>query len=179
MKNSMKVMSLVLVVLLTIILVPAAKAQADTQYMFVIFETAVTKKGVETSDEFPEERRFYVSNIVGFSTSDQAMIRRASKIADDYFTANVVKPMEGKGIAHEYFDDGIRINDNVIYRLDTRADVEALRTKVLQDLKEQSANIFTFTWAKDQKTNGLATASPVLFYHEPKKPLYGVTEIKT
>jgi len=154
-----------------------AKAQGDEpNYAFVVFETTVTRVGVETSDKNPEERRFYVSNVVAIPSADPAVLRRASKTADEYFTATVVDPLKAKGVAHQYYDDGIRINNNVVYRLDTRAEVEELRVKTLEEIKEQSVNIFTFTWAYGEKTNGLETSHPTLFYREPKSTFYGTGE---
>ena len=166
-------MPILFAVLLACVFAGRSQAQTDEpNYVFVIFETTVTRQGVETSDVNPEERRFYVSNVVAIPSADPALVRRASKTADEYFTATVADPMKAKGILHQYYDDGIRINDNVVYRLDTRAEVEDLQKKTLLELKEQGANIFTFTWAYGEKTNGLDTSKPALFYHEPKKPLY-------
>ncbi len=136
----------------------AARAQADeSNYAFVVFETTVTKKGVETSDANPEERRFYVSNVVEFPERDPSIFRNAEKIADEYFVANVVKPFEAKGILHEYYDDAIHLNNGVVYRLDTRAEVEDLRERSIQELKEQNANIFTFNWTRGKDAKGLET----------------------
>jgi hypothetical protein len=156
-----------------------ANAQtAEPEYIFVIFETTVTRQGVETSDEHPEERRFYVSNIIALPSSDQLLLRRASKIADAYFIAAVVEPLKTKGILHAYYDDAIRINDNAVYRLDTRADVEALRKEVLDDLIGQNANIFTYNWKYGDERVGLDISRPTLFYHQAKHPLYGVGDKK-
>lgn len=148
-------------------------------YAFVIFETAVTKKGVETSDQNPEERRFYVSNVVVFPETDPYVFRNSYKEADAYFTSAVVEPMEAKGIVHKYYDDDIRINDKVVYELKGRAEVEELQKKVLQDLKAQNANVFTFTWVRNAKTKNLETSRPTLFYHGPEQPLYGVSDTQT
>lgn len=172
-----RAVSIVFAALLACLFAVNAQAQADEpNYVFVIFETTVTRQGIETSDAEPEERRFYVSNLVAVPSEDPALLRRASRLADDYFTATVVEPMKAKGILHQYYDDGIRINDNVVYRLDTRAEVDDLQKKTLEGLKEQGANIFTFTWKFGEKPGGLEMSHPVLFYREPKKPLYGMTE---
>lgn len=180
MNSYWKYLLLLTAVLLSALPLGATRAQDDEpNYAFVIFETAVTRKGVETSSANPEERRFYVSNIVEFPSDDPALFRRAPKIADDYFTQAVVEPLKAKGILHQYYDDGVRINNNVVYRLDTRADVEELRQKSLEELKEQNGNVFTFTWVRDDKPHGLETSSPTLFYHGPEQPLYGVGEAKT
>ncbi|BCM91251.1 hypothetical protein IAD21_03117 [Abditibacteriota bacterium] len=154
-------------------------AQADDKYAdyaFVIFETTVTREGIETSNANPEERRFYVSNVVAFPEDDPAVFRRASKIADEYFTATVVEPMKAKGILHQYYDDGVRINNNVVYGPNGRGEVEDLRKKTLEELKEQTGNTFTFNWTRTEKPNGLETSKPALYHRNEEEPLYGVTE---
>ncbi len=167
-------------VLISIFASGIVHAQDDnSNYAFVVFETTVTKKGVETSDINPEERRFYVSNVIEFPERDASIFRNAAKIADEYFTANVVEPLKAKGILHQYDDDGIHINNSVVYRLDTLTEVEELREKSLEELKEQSVNIFTFNWTRDKDAKGLETSRPTLFYREPKSPLYGASDTKT
>ncbi|RYX80260.1 hypothetical protein EON83_29410 [bacterium] len=142
------------------------------QYAFVIFETNVTKEGVETTDENPQEQRTYVSSVVAFPEEDPSVFRNASKIADDYFTATVVDPSREKRIVHQYYDDAIKINNRVVYNLSTRAEVEALRAKVLEEMKERSSNVFTFTWTRTGKLEGLKTSNPILFFRHPEEPLY-------
>jgi hypothetical protein len=174
MNRNYKLSAILLIGLILIFAPNIARAQADeSNYAFVVFETAVTQKGVETSDKNPQERRFYVSNVVEFPERDALIFRNAAKIADEYFVANVVEPMKAKGILHEYYDDGIHINNSVVYRLDTRAEVEELQKEALQELKEQGVNIFSFNWTRVEGAKGLETSRPTLFYHEPGKPLYG------
>jgi len=176
MKNYSK---LLLVLCAVLISAGIVRAQSDYRnYAFVVFETTVTQKGVETSDKNPEERRFYVSNVVEFPERDRSIFRNAGKVADEYFIANVVKPLEAKGILHQYYDDAIKINNRASY-VETRADVEELRTKVLADLQEQNANVFTFNWTREKDPQGLETAQPVLVRHNPEQPLYGVSATKT
>jgi hypothetical protein len=181
MKNYTKLLSISFAVLLSIFASGIARAQADeSNYAFVVFETTVTKKGVETSDKNPQERRFYVSNVVEFPERDASVLRNAAKIADEYFIANVVEPLEAKGILHQYYDDGIRINNNVVYRIDTRAEYEELQKKVLDELKEQNANVFTFNWTRDLKSaKGLETSQPKIFHRGSEQPLYMPVETKT
>ena len=165
-------------ILMSLSVAAAIHAQSDetNNFVFVTFETNVSRTNVATSDDSPNERRFYVSNVVAIPMGDPAEERRASKTADTFFTANLVEPLKLKGILHQYYDDAIKINDSVIYRLDTRAEVEALRLKVLEDLKGQNANVFTFTWMYGQKGNGLETTKPALFHRGPEQPLYGEKE---
>lgn len=166
---------LLMAALVTAVLSTAVRAQADEpNYVFVMFETTVTRVGVETSDANPEERRFYVSNVVGFPADDPGQLRRASKIADDYFTHMVVEPLKAKGIAHQYYDDGISINDRVVYVLYTRQEVEDLRIKTLAGLKEQNANVYTFNWAFGKEASGPEGPALQLFYHAPTMISYGL-----
>lgn len=174
MKNYLKLLTILFAVLIGGFI--TARAQT-ADYAFVVFETTVTREGAKTSDSNPEERRFYVSNIVTFAESDPSVFRNAAKEADEYFTAGIVEPLKAKGILHQYYDDGIRINNKVVYDLKTRAEVEDLREKTLQELQEQNVNIFTFRWTRDGKIDGLETTRPTLFYHEPDKPLYGANEM--
>lgn len=167
---------------LIITLASASQSQAQTDepyYVFAIFETTVTQTNVETSDRNPSERRFYVSNVVAIPSRDRSLLRKAKPSADEFFTAAVVEPLKTKGISHQYYDDAIRINNNIVYALDTRAEVEDLQKKVLDEIKEQNANVFTYTWIYGEKTMGLEASKPVLVYREPGKPLYGVNEPKT
>jgi pimeloyl-CoA synthetase len=153
----------------------------NTNYAFVVFETSVTKKGVETSDKNPQEQRIYISNIVEFpnnTMNDRSVFRNAFKVADEYFIANVVKPMEQKGILHQYYDDAITINNKESY-LDTRELVEDTRKRVLENFKERNANVFTFSWTRDADAKGLETSQPTLLYRGSEQPLYGAIEPKT
>ena len=109
--------------------------------------------------------------------NDRSVFRNAFKVADEYFIANVVKPMEAKGILHQYYDDAITINNKESY-LDTRALVEEARTRVLENLKERNANVFTFNWTRDDNAKGLETSQPTLLYRGAEQPLYGASEVK-
>ena len=180
MKDFTKILPVIFAILLVGVSAKLSTARAvdEPNYAFVVFETTVTQKGVETSDAHPEERRFYVSNIVAFPASDQALFRRAAKVAADYFIAAVVEPMKAKGILHQYYDDAIHINNSVVFELDTKTDVEEVRVKALQDLKEQNANVFTFTWVRGNAPGGLEMSKPVLLQHKSTQPLYGVVDQK-
>lgn len=179
MKKHSQLLSTLFAVLISISAFGTAQAQdGNTNYGFVVFETSVTKKGVETSDKNPEEQRIYISNIVEFpnnSMGDRSTFRNAFNVADEYFIANVSKPLEEKGILHKYYDDAITINNRASY-LETRADVEEARQRVLENLKERNANVFTFNWTRNPNANGLETSQPTLLYRSKEQPLYGAGE---
>lgn len=181
MNRNYKSRTILFAVLILVFASGIAQAQSDsTHYAFVVFETSVTKKGSETSDRNPQEQRIYISNIVEFPSNtmnDRSIFRNAFKVADEYFIANVVNPLEAKGIVHQYYDDAIKINNRESY-LDTRALVEEARARVLENLKERNANIFTFNWTRDASAKGLETSQPTLLYRGAEQPLYGVSEPK-
>lgn len=179
MKNFTRTFPVLAAVVFSIFAAGAARAQAEyTNYAFVVFETTVTRSDVQTSDANPAERRFYVSDVVEFPERDRSIFRNAAKIADEYFIANLVEPLAAKGIVHRYYDDAIKINNRASY-VETRADVEDLRARVLEDLKQQNANVFTFHWTRDQTAKGLAATAPALFRRGPEQPLLMPAEPKT
>lgn len=182
MNRNYKSTTILFAVLILVFASGIAHAQSDSMnYAFVVFETSVTKKGVETSDQNPQEQRIYISNIVEFpnnTMNDRSVFRNAFKVADEYFIANVVNPLEAKGILHKYYDDAITINNKESY-LDTRDLVEEARKRVLENLKERNANVFTFTWTRESGAKGLETSQPTLLHRSPEQPLYGASEPKT
>ncbi len=62
MNNHSKLLPILLAAFISIFAAVSARAQQNEymNYGFVVFETTVTRKGVETSDNNPQERRFYV-----------------------------------------------------------------------------------------------------------------------
>lgn len=173
MKNYTKYLPILFAVLISISASGIVRAQDEyMNYGFVVFETTVSRKDVQTSSDTPSERRFYVSNVVEFPERDRAVFRNARTIADQYFIANVVEPLEAKGILHKYYDDGIKINNDASY-VETRTEVEDLRKQVLENLKQQNANVFTFYWTRDKNAaKGLETSKPELFNRGSEQPLY-------
>ena len=149
---------------------------AQSDYAFVVIETTVTRKGVETSDKNPEERRFYISNIVEISENDKSAYRNANKSADEYFIKGVVKPLEVKGILHQYYDNDVVINANKSYVSETRELADENRKETLDGLKDQNANVFTFTWVYAKIPDGLESSHPTLLVHNKEQPLYVETK---
>ena len=78
----------------------------------------------------------------------------------------------------DHHDDAITINNKESY-LDTRELVEDARKRVLENLKERNANVFTFNWTRDSNAKGLETSQPTLLYRGAEQPLYGANEAKT
>ena len=173
MKNNYRLLLISFVAVSFMWVVPSlVRAQSEVDYAFVVIETTVTRKGIETNDKNPEERRFYISNIVEISQSDKSAYRNANKTADEYFIKGVVKPMEAKGILHQYYDNNVVINANKSYVSETReVAVENLR-ETLDGLKGQNANIFTFNWFYGKVPDGLESTHLKLLVHKPEQPLY-------
>jgi hypothetical protein len=177
MKYYLRSIAVLLMVLLFTSVVPcratALHFEARTGYFpFVVIETTVTRQGIKTSSANPEERRFYVSDVIEFPDNPQ-LYRKADELVDEYFVKTVVEPMKAKGILLTYYMQDVKIDNGAVYTPATKAEAEELRKKTLEELKEMSANVFTFTWQYGKQSKGLETASPKLFFHDPEKPLYG------
>jgi hypothetical protein len=177
MLRSFKYFAVFLGAVLSMFAMPGKACSQDTvDYAFVVIETQVTRKGVETSDRNPEERRFYISNIVEIPLSNTGNYRNANKAADAYFTKTIVEPMALKGILHHYYDNNVVINNNGSYVSETREAAEENRKNTLDGLKEQNANIFTFNWNYSGDASGLDSSRPALLVHGSEQPLYGADE---
>ena len=173
MKNNYKFLTIIFAAILISGIAPAlVRAQCNCDYAFVVIETTVTRKGIETSDKNPEERRFYISNIVEIPLRDTSAYRNANKSADAYFTKGVVEPMEAKGIVHKYYDENVVVNANKSYVSETREVADENFKETLAGLKEQNANVFTFTWNYGKIPDGLETTQPKLLTHGKEQPLY-------
>lgn len=97
MNKNYKFTAVLFALLFTVFTANVVKAQDDsTDYAIVVFETTVTKKGVETSDANPQKQRIYISNIVELpnnSMNDRAVFRDGYKVADEYFISNISNPL--------------------------------------------------------------------------------------
>jgi hypothetical protein len=146
-----------------------AGATATGDWFFVVVETHVHQKGVETSDAHPEERRWYVSNVVVLpaNIADYS----AKKKAGEYFDTNVVEPAKARGILVDYYDDEMQINGGSVIRVDSRAQAEEMRTKDIADHKEQGGNIYSFELVFGP-AKGEETSKPKLIYRNKDQPNY-------
>lgn len=147
----------------------AANGKADGDWFFVVVETHVHQKGVETDSEHPEERRWYVSNLVVLPANIPDY--SAKKKAGEYFDANVVEPAQARGIAVDYYDDEMQINGGSVISVDSRAEAEELRTKDIADHKQQGGNIYSFELVFGP-AKGEETSKPKLIYRNKDQPNY-------
>ena len=146
-------------------------AKAEGNCAFVVFETTVTRAGIETGSENPEERRFYVSNVVEYP--DELRSYQVSKLVDKYFTANVVEPLKAKGVGIDYYDDGVQLDCDSVLAPKDKQDAEAKRAACIEEIKERSSrvNIYSFYWTFGA-AKGLATTNPTLIFRGKDTPNY-------
>jgi hypothetical protein len=147
----------------------AANGKADGDWFFVVVETRVHQKAVETSSEHPEERRWYVSNVVALPANIPDY--SAKKKAGEYFDANVVEPAKTRGILVDYYDNEMQINGGSVIRVDSREQAEEMRNKDIAEHKEQGGNIYSFELVFGP-AKGEETSKPKLIYRNKEQPNY-------
>ena len=148
-----------------------AKRAADTAYQFLDVETTVHKAGVETSSEHPDERRWYISNII-VQPEDVPSYSLVKQKFIPYFNQNVMDPAEKRGITIDYDDQSVKMNGDVSYvSYLSREEAEAERNKDIDYRKEQGGNIYEFT-IDFNSPKGEATSKPKLIYRDKEQPNY-------
>lgn len=147
----------------------AASGKADSDWFFVVIETHVHQKAFETNSEHPEERRWYISNVV--TLPDNIPAYSAKKKTGEYFDANVVEPAKTRGILVDYYDDEMQINGGSVIRVESRAQAEEMRNKDIADRKEQGGNIYSFELVFGP-AKGEETSKPKLIYRNKEQPNY-------
>ena len=176
----MRIRTILFVVTLVLALVPAvpikraaAKRSIDAAYHFVEVETTVHLAGVETSSEHPEERRWYMSNVI-VQPEDVPTYSLVQKKYIPYFNANVMDPAEKRGISIDYSDDGVKLNGDVSYaNYATREEAAEQRNKEIEYRKGQSGNVYSFELVFEGTPKGEETSKPKLIYRDKEQPNYG------
>jgi hypothetical protein len=149
---------------------PRVAAAAGTgDWFFVVVETQAHQKGVEADDDHPEERRWYVSNVVNLPANIPDY--SSKKKAGEYFDANVVEPAKTHGILLDYYEDEMGINGGSVLALGSREQAEEMRNKDIADRKEQGGNIYSFELVFGP-AKGEETSKPRLIYRDKKQPNY-------
>lgn len=152
----------------------AANAQTFT---FAMIETTVTSDEIPTDELNPTERRFYVSNVVEMPGNLRSY--QLNKIADDYFTANVVEPFKAKGIKIHYYENDLKLDCGSVIAAKNKQDAETKRMQCVEDLKERGrVSIYSFTWTFAD-SNGLETALPIIIFQSKDSPSYQPKSEKT
>jgi hypothetical protein len=67
----------------------------------------------------------------------------AKKKAGEYFDQNVVEPAKTHGILVDYYDQELEINGGSVLAAGSREEAEKMRTKDIEDRKEQGGNIYS------------------------------------
>ena len=170
----MKLIVFVTIFLLSLLTVPllrpaAAGHNPETDWFFVVVETHVHDKAVEVSSEHPEERRWYISNVVALPANIPSYSDK--KKAVEYFDTNVVAPAEKRGIVVECYDQDLQINGGSVIAVGSREQAEEMRKKDVEDRREQGGNIYSFNFTFGP-AKGEETSQPRLIYRDKKQPSY-------
>jgi hypothetical protein len=147
----------------------AANGKTTGDWFYVVVETHVHQQAVETSSEHPEERRWYISNVV--TLPENIPDYSAKKKAGEYFDANVVAPAKTHGLVVDYYDDELQINGGSVIGVDSREQAEEMRKKEIEDRKEQGGNIYSFEIVFGT-TKGEETSKPKLIHRNKDQPNY-------
>jgi hypothetical protein len=149
----------------------ASAHPANAAYLFVEIETTVHRKGVETSSEHPEERRWYFSTVI-VQPEDFPTYSLIKQKFMPYFSRNVMDPAETRGIVIDYGEQDVRLNGEVSQaNYETRAEAESARNKEMEYRKEQGGNIYSFEIDFNQP-KGEQTSKPKLIYRDKEQPNY-------
>lgn len=127
--------------------------------------------GVETSSEHPEERRWYISEVIvqPEDVPDYSLVKQKFM---PYFSRNVMDPAEKRGILIDCGEQDVRLNGEVSYvSYLSRAEAEDQRNKDIEYRKNQSGNIYSFV-IDFNSPKGEATSKPKLIYRDKEQPNY-------
>lgn len=148
----------------------ALTRKANTVYLFVEVETTVHRKA-DTGHDDPQERRWYISNVV-VQPEDVPDYSLCKLKILPYLISNLVDPAEKRGIVIDYYDNDVRLNGETSYaNYATRGEAEEVRTKDIEYRKDQGGNIYSFELVFGQ-TKGEETSKPKLIYRDQKQPNY-------
>jgi hypothetical protein len=170
----MKVRSVIALAVLSVLVVssgltaPSPTVQAEKRfaaYLFIEVETVVYPKGKEDDDDYPQERRWYISNVIEQPQDVRDYSLKKQKFIP-YFSKNVMDPAEARGIMIDYGEQDLKINgESSIGSYATKAEAEAARTKEIEYRKNQSGNIYTFE-IDFRSQKGEETSKPKLLYRD-------------
>lgn len=148
-----------------------------TAWFFVEIESTVHRKGVETDSDNPDERRWYISNVV-VQPEDVPTYSLVKQKLVPYFSHNVMDPAEAKGIVIDFYDENVRMNGESSYaNYATREEAEIERVKAIEYRKGQSGNIYSFELVFGP-AKGEETSKPKLIYRDKEQPNYESTKGK-
>ena len=149
----------------------ATAARENTVYLFVEIEATVHRKGVETSSDNPNERRWYMSSVI-VQPEDVPTYSLIKQKFMPYFSRNVMDPAEARGVLIDYGEQDVRLNGEVSQaNYETRAKAEKQRNKEIEYRKGQGGNIYSFEIDFNQP-KGEQTSKPKLIYRDKEQPNY-------
>lgn len=149
----------------------AVVERADAAWLFVEVETTVHRKGIETDSDNPEERRWYISNVVA-QPEDVPTYSLVKQKIMPYFSRNVMDPFEARGFSLDYGDEDVRLNgESSVANYASRAEAEEARGKEIEYRKGQSGNIYSFELVFGS-AKGEETSKPKLIYRDKEQPNY-------
>lgn len=137
-----------------------------TPLRFFVVNVFIHRSGKEISSQNPQERRYYVSNLV--AVPDSIPSYSLAKVADKYFEEQVVTPLKRQGLEASYYDSDLEINGGAVYALNTEADAKECRDKALESCHTRGGNIYEFTWSFEAN----ASANPKLIFRDKEQPSY-------
>jgi hypothetical protein len=147
------------------------RSQDDDAYQFVEVEAACYRKGKEIGEDNPQERRWYISNVI-VQPEDVPTYSLIKQVYGPYFSRNVMEPSEARGIALDYYDQDIRLNGESSYAdYATSAEAETARNAAIEYRKGQGGNIYSFE-IDLKNPKGEATSKPKLIYRDKEQPSY-------
>ena len=145
--------------------------KATTMWLFVEIETTVHREGVPTSGENPNERRWYLSNVI-VQPEDVPTYSLTKEMFMPYFSRNVMDPAENRGILIDYGEQDVRLcGDGSKANYESRAQAEEQRKKEIEYRKNQTGNIYSFE-IDFNSPKGEETSKPKLIYHDKQQPNY-------
>ena len=145
--------------------------KANTAWLFVEIETTVHRADVPTSGENPNERRWYVSNVI-VQPEDVPTYSLTKKMFMPYFSRNVMDPAEDRGILIDYGEQDVRLcGDGSKANYESQAQAEEQRKKEIEYRKNQTGNIYSFE-IDFNSPKGEETSKPKLIYHDKQQPNY-------
>ena len=156
---------------------PAANEQtpANGYWFFYVFETTVHPEDVEVSNDSPEEKRIYVSNVV--LLPDDVSVTGIDRKVIPYFNDNVVEPVKKHHFDIDFYGQDARLNGGATTPISSKEEAEALRKKDIEQRKDRGGNIYSFNIVFGP-AKGEPTSQPQLIYRDKTQPNYEVPKPK-
>jgi hypothetical protein len=154
---------------------PAGAAQepnkTDGYWFFYVFETKVHPQEIDVSSDSPEEKRFYVSNVV--LLPDDIPTATIERKVIPYFNDNVVEPAKKHHLDMDFYRPDVMLNGGAVSAIASREAAEEMRKKDIEQRKGQGGNIYSFNIVFGPP-KGEPTGQPQLIYRDKGQPSYEI-----